>query len=137
MRRVSLVRDGNDFKNIILCIPPGCQAVLSIYSTNIHSSIVHCRCMIPIAEEYVCYDVATILYRMRFTILYFYFHFVTTAALAQNTDGIARYSNGGGAWRGRGPQSVVMEFQNSGNNQSQTHYNTNQHHTNNINIMFR
>lgn len=83
MRLASLVHDGNDFKRILLPIPPGCQAVLAytfLYNVQVYSIY---------GRVYVCYDVAAILYT-ECDLYYFYFHFVTMAALAQNTSGIAR-----------------------------------------------
>lgn len=51
MRRVSLVRDGNDFKNITT------TTRLPSRLKHIHSCLIH-----RYIAEYVCYDVATILY---------------------------------------------------------------------------
>lgn len=87
----------------------------------IHSSIVHCRCMIQ--QRSMCvttlprfYIECDLQYTFTFTLL--------RRPPSHRIPTALRDSNGGGALRGRGPQSVVMEFQNSGNNQSQTCYNT-------------
>lgn len=88
MRRVSLVRDGNDFRNITT------TTRLPSRLKHIHSCII---CTGVCKRSIYMYATTLPRFYIECDLKYFYFHFVTMAALAQNTDGIARYNNGGGA----------------------------------------